>query len=110
MRPRAGQTIHVSSVLFQPIFSDDLAANLAKIAVAKPLNGTIELAGPDALPFDEVVRQYLVAHHDPRTVVKDEQARYFGTTLEKRSLIPAGNALLGSTHFADWLNRATPQR
>lgn len=103
-----GQTVHVSSVLFQPIFSDDLAANLAKIAVAKPLNGTIELAGPDALPFDEVVRQYLVAHRDPRTVVRDEQARYFGTTLEKRSLVPGENALLGSTHFADWLNRATP--
>src|SRR5205809_6666397 len=85
-----GQTVHLPSALFQPILSDDLAANLAKIVVAKPLNGTIELAGPDALPFDEVVRQYLVAHHDPRTVVADEQARYFGTTLEKRSLVPGG--------------------
>jgi uncharacterized protein YbjT (DUF2867 family) len=106
----SGQTVHLPSVLFQPIFSDDLAANLAKIAVAKPLNGTIELAGPDALPFDEVVRQYLVAHYDPRTVVRDEQAPYFGTTLEKRSLIPRENALLGSTRFADWLSRTTPQR
>jgi uncharacterized protein YbjT (DUF2867 family) len=105
-----GQTIHVSSVLFQPIFSDDLAANLAKIAVAKPLNGTIELAGPDALPFDEVVRQYLVAKHDPRTVVRNEQARYFGTTLEKRSLTPGENALLGPTHFVDWLSRSATQR
>jgi uncharacterized protein YbjT (DUF2867 family) len=106
----SGQTVHLPSVLFQPIFSDDLAANLAKIAEAKPLNGTIELAGPDAIPFDEVVRQYLVAHHDPRTVVTDEQAHYFGTTLEKRSLIPGENALLGSTRFEDWLNRATPPR
>ena len=106
----SGQTVRLPSVLFQPIFSDDLAANVAKIAVAKPLNRTIEVAGPDALPFDEVVRQYLVAHHDSRTVVRDEQARYFGTTLEKRSLIPGENALLGSCHFADWLGRTAPQR
>jgi uncharacterized protein YbjT (DUF2867 family) len=106
----SGQTVHLPSVLFQPIFSDDLAANVARIAVAKPLNGTIELAGPDALPFDEVARQYLVAHHDPRTVVRDEQALYFGTTLEEHSLIPGENALLGSCHFADWLSRTAPQR
>src|SRR6266496_3144503 len=104
------QTVHLPSVLFQPVFSEDLAANLAKIVVAKPLNGTIELAGPDALPFDEVVRQYLVAQRDSRTVVTDEQALYFGTPLEKRSLVPDENALLGSTHFADWLIRTTPQR
>jgi uncharacterized protein YbjT (DUF2867 family) len=103
------QTVHLPSVLFQPIFSDDLAANLAKIAVAKPLNGTIEIAGPDALPFDDLVRQYLAAHHDPRKVVTDEQARYFGTTLEQRSLVPGENALLGSYHFADWLSRTAPQ-
>jgi uncharacterized protein YbjT (DUF2867 family) len=107
----SGQTVRLPSVLFQPIFSDDLAANLAKIVVAKPLHGTIELAGPDALPFDEVVRRYLVAHHDPRTVVTDEQARYFGTPLEKRSLVPdEKNALLGSCHFADWLSRTAPPR
>jgi uncharacterized protein YbjT (DUF2867 family) len=97
-------------VLFQPIFTDDLVANLAKVAVAKPLNGIIEIAGPDAIPFDEVVRQYLVAHHDPRVVVTDVQARYFGTTLEKRSLVPGENALLGSCHFADWLDRTAAER
>jgi uncharacterized protein YbjT (DUF2867 family) len=96
--------------LFQPIFSDDLAANLAKTVVMKPLNGTVELAGPDALPFGEVVRRYLAAKHDPRTVVTDEQAHYFGTALETRSLVPdEKNALLGSTHFADWLRRTSPQ-
>jgi uncharacterized protein YbjT (DUF2867 family) len=105
----SGQTVHLPSVLFQPIFSDDLAANLAKIAVARPVNGTIEIAGPDAIPFDEVVREYLAAHHDPRSVVADEQARYFGTTLENRSLVPGENALLGSCHFADWLSRTAPQ-
>ena len=106
----SGQSVHLPSVLFQPIFSDDLAANVTKIATATPLNGTIEVAGPDAIPFDEVVREYLAAHHDPRTVVKDEQARYFGTTLEKRSLVPSGeNPLLGSVHFAEWLSRTAPQ-
>src|SRR5436189_5033801 len=99
-----GQTVRLPSALFQPIFSDDVAIALARIAVAKPLNGTVELAGPDAIPFDEVVRRYLAAQNDRRTVVTDEQARYFGTTIEKRSLLPeAENPLLGSARFADWL-------
>jgi len=106
----SGQTVRLPSVLFQPIFSDDLAANLAKIAVTEPKNGTIEIAGPDAIPFDELVRRYLAAHHDPRTVVADEKAHYFGTTLETRSLVPDENALLGSCHFADWLSRTAPQQ
>ncbi|HEX3421270.1 MAG TPA: hypothetical protein VHT01_08575 [Candidatus Udaeobacter sp.] len=105
-----GQTVHLPSALFQPIFSDDVATVLARIAVANPLNETVELAGPEAIPFDEVVRQYLAAHDDPRTVVTDQQARYFGTTLEKRSLVPGANPLLGSARFAEWLNRTTPRR
>jgi len=105
-----GQTVRLPSVLFQPVLSDDLVSALAKIAVAKPLNRTIEIAGPDASPFDEVVREYLASHHDPRMVVADEQARYFGTTLEKDSLVPGENPLLGSTHFAEWLSRTAPQR
>jgi uncharacterized protein YbjT (DUF2867 family) len=105
-----GQTVRLPSALFQPIFSDDVAATLATIAVAKPLNGTVELAGPDALPFDEIVRQYLTAKSDPRTVVTDEHAHYFGTPLEKRSLVPEGeNPLLGSARFTDWLSRTAPQ-
>ena len=104
-----GQTVRLPSGLFQPILSDDVAAALARIAVAKPLNGTIELAGPDVLPFEEVVRQYLTAHNDRRTVVTDEQARYFGTPVEKRSLVAGQKPLLGSTRFADWLSRAAPQ-
>ena len=100
------QTVRLPSALFQPILSDDVAAALATIPVSEPLNGTVELAGPDAIPFDEVVRQYLSAHNDPRTVVTDEQAHYFGTPLEKRSLVPEGeNPLLGSVRFADWLSR-----
>src|SRR5438552_189144 len=104
-----GQTARLPSALFQPISSDDVAAALATIAVAKPLSGIVELAGPDAIPFDEVVRQYLRAHNDPRTVVTDEEARYFGTPLEKRSLVPEGeNPLLGAARFADWLSRTAP--
>src|SRR4029453_17400348 len=106
----SGQTVRLPSALFQPIFSDDLAANLAKIPAAKPLNGTIEIAGPDAFPFDELVRQYLAAKHDPRTVGRAERARYFGRTLEKGSLVPAGKSLLGSCHFADWLSRTAQQK
>lgn len=105
-----GQTVHLPSALFQPILADDLVANLAKIVVAKPLNSTIELAGPDAQPFDEIVRQYLAVQHDPRTVVRDEQALYFGTPLDKRSLVPGEKALLGSTYFSDWLTHATAPR
>jgi uncharacterized protein YbjT (DUF2867 family) len=104
-----GQTVHLPSVLFQPILSDDVASALAKIAVAKPLNRIIELAAPEAIPFHEVVRRYLAAHHDPRTVVADEQARYFGATLQKRSLVPDENPLLGSARFAEWLSRSAPQ-
>jgi uncharacterized protein YbjT (DUF2867 family) len=105
-----GQTVHLPSALFQPIFSDDLAAAVARIAAEEPLNKTVELAGPDAIPFDEVVRRYLTAHNDSRTVVTDEQARYFGTPLEKRSLVPEGkDPLLGATRFADWLSRTAPQ-
>ena len=107
----SGRTVRVPRALFQPILSDDVAATLARIAVEKPLNRIIDLAGPDALPFDEVVRKYLTAYNDPRTVVADEQARYFGTPLEKHSLVPAGeNPMLGSVHFADWLNRTASQR
>src|SRR5438309_11783152 len=104
-----GQTVRLPSGLFQPILSDDVAAALVRIAVAKPLNGTIEVAGPDVPPFEEVVRQYLAALHDPPTVGHDEHARYFGTPLEKRSLVAGQKPLLGSTRFADWLSRAAPQ-
>lgn len=105
-----GNTVRLPSVLFQPILSDDVAAALARTAVATPLNGIIELAGPEAIPFDEVVRQYLAAHRDLRTVVADEHAQYFGTPLHERSLVPEENALLGSTRFADWLSRTSSQR
>ncbi len=99
------QNVRLPSALLQPILADDVAAALASIAVAEPLNRMIELAGPDAVPLDEVVRQFLKAKHDPRTVITDEKAAYFGISLKERSLVPDANPLLGVTHFADWLRR-----
>ena len=102
-----GQAVRLPSALMQPIAADDVAAALAKIAVADPLNSMVELAGPEAIPLDEVVRQFLKANHDPRTVVTDEQARYFGIPLDQRSLVPGEKPLLGPTHYEAWLRRLT---
>jgi len=105
-----GQTVRLPSALLQPIVSDDVAAALADVAVAEPLNRIVDLAGPDAIPLDEVVRQFLKAKRDSRTVITDEQAAYFGVPLKHRSLVPDGKALSGHTHFQDWLRHATPQQ
>ena len=105
-----GQTVRLPSALTQPIVSDDVAAALTGVAVAEPLNRIVELAGPEAIPLDEVVRQFLKANRDPRTVVTDERAPYFGIPLKHRSLVPDENPRLGPTHFEAWLRRSTPKR
>ena len=102
-----GQTVRLPSALLQPIVSDDVATALACVAVAEPLNSMVELAGPEAIPLDEVVRQFLKANRDPRTVITDEQAIYFGVPLKQRSLVPDGTPRLGATHFEAWLRRST---
>ena len=102
-----GQTIHLSPALLQPIASDDVAAALADVTVGPPVNGTLELAGPQRISLDELVRRFLSAKQDARQVVADVHARYFGTELNDRSLTPGDNARLGPTRFADWLGRAT---
>src|SRR5437867_3278636 len=102
-----GQTVRLPSALTQPIVSDDVAAALTGVAVAEPLNRSVELAGPEAIPLDEVVRQFLKANRDHRTVITDDQATYFGTPLKQRSLVPGENSLLGPTHFEAWLRRST---
>lgn len=99
------QTVHLPAALFQPLAADDVAAALAEVAVADPRNGIVELAGPEAIPLDEFVRQYLRATGDPRPVVTDPQARYFGLEMNDQSLTPGENPRLGSTRFADWLRR-----
>ncbi|WP_026615816.1 SDR family oxidoreductase [Ensifer aridi] len=97
--------IRVSPALFQPIASDDVAAALADVAVAPPVNGTVEVAGPEAIPLDEVVRRYLRATQDTRKVVPDVHARYFGSVLDDQSLTPGVNARIGAIRFEDWVGQ-----
>ena len=101
-----GDTVRLSSVLMQPIASDDVAAAVAKVALAEPLNDTIEIAGPDPIRLDEVVRQFLAAKRDARQVVVDPQAGYYGTPVDDHSLTPGSKPQLGATHFAEWLSRS----
>ncbi|MBG4488366.1 SDR family oxidoreductase [Pseudomonas aeruginosa] len=102
----SGEEIHLSPALFQPIASDDVAAALAAVALAPPVNGTLEVGGPEALPLDEMARRYLRATRDSRRVVADVHARYFGALLDDRALTPASGARLGTLRFEDWLARS----
>lgn len=101
-----GEKVRVPSAMMQPIVSDDVAAALAEVALAKPLNGTTELAGPEPIRMDELVRRFLSATRDARQVLTDSQARYFGTAVNDRSLTPGENPRLGKTSFADWLSHS----
>jgi len=105
-----GQTVRLSSAFIQPIAADDVAAVLTDVAVAEPVDGTIEIAGPEKIRMDELARRFLGATRDPRKVIMDPRALYFGTELNDESLVPAGKARLGPTHFADWLSRSTVQK
>jgi uncharacterized protein YbjT (DUF2867 family) len=105
-----GQTVRLSPALMQPIVSDDVADALADIAVGKPLNGTVELAGPEPIRLDELVRRFLSANRDARKVTTDAQALYFGIKLNDQSLTPGANPRIGPTRFEGWLSRAVPQR
>jgi uncharacterized protein YbjT (DUF2867 family) len=104
-----GQTVRLPSALMQPIVSDDVAAALAEIAVAEPLNGTVELAGPEPIRLDELVRRFLSAKRDARTVTTDARALYFGTELNDQSLTPGAHPRIGPTRFEEWLGRSVPQ-
>jgi uncharacterized protein YbjT (DUF2867 family) len=103
-----GQTVRLPPALMQPIASDDVAAALALVAVEKPLGGTIELAGPEPIRQDELVRRFLSAKGDTRQVTTDVHARYFGTKLNDQSLTPGDNPRIGPTRFEDWLSRSVP--
>jgi uncharacterized protein YbjT (DUF2867 family) len=89
--------------LLQPIAADDVAAVVTEVALANPRNGIIEIAGPERAPFNEIVARYLKAVGDPREVVKDPEARYFGGRLEEKSLVPLGEARLGRLNLEEWL-------
>jgi len=98
-----GQTVRLPPVLMQPIASDDVAAVVADAARAEPLNGTFDLAGPEPIRQDDLVRQFLNATGDARTVITDPKAHYYGIPVDDRSLTPGDNPRLGRTRFADWL-------
>jgi uncharacterized protein YbjT (DUF2867 family) len=104
-----GNTVRISPGLFQPIAADDVAAIVAEVALAAPRNGIVEIAGPERAPFDEIVARYLKAVGDPREVVRDPDARYYGARVEERSLVPLGEARLGRIGFDEWLRRSQPR-
>jgi uncharacterized protein YbjT (DUF2867 family) len=98
-----GQIVRLSPAMFQPVASDDVAAALADVTLGAPVNGIVELAGPEKFCLDEFARKYLIAMKDPRRVAADIHARYFGTELDDQSLTPGKNPRLGSVRFEDWL-------
>jgi uncharacterized protein YbjT (DUF2867 family)/quercetin dioxygenase-like cupin family protein len=101
-----GNTVRVSSGLIQPMAADDVASLLAGIAVNTPVNGTVEIAGPDQFHLDDLIRRDLAARNDPRKVESDPHALYFGGELSEKTLVPADDARLAETHFEDWLQSA----
>lgn len=99
------QTVLLSPALLQPIAADDVAAALADVVADEPLNGTVELAGPETIRLDELVRRFFKATRDPRKVITDVHERYFGLEVNDQSLTPGDNARIGPTRFEDWLKR-----
>jgi uncharacterized protein YbjT (DUF2867 family) len=105
-----GTTVRLPPVLIQPMAADDVAKAVGRVAVGAPVNGTVEVAGPQQFRFDELIRLGLGARHDTRKVVVDPHAKYFGAELAERSLVPAGDARLGEIRFQEWLGQAAPQQ
>jgi uncharacterized protein YbjT (DUF2867 family) len=101
-----GNTVRLPTCLFQPIAADDVAATVADAALAAPRNGIVEIAGPERAPFSDIVARYLKAVGDPREVVGDPEARYWGGRVEERSLVPLGEARLGRIGLDEWLRRS----
>jgi len=101
-----GNVVRLPPVLFQPIAADDVAAIVAEVALAPPRNGVVEIAGPERATFNEIVARYLKAVGDPREVVRDPEARYFGGRVEERSLVPLAEARLGRIGLDEWLRRS----
>ncbi len=100
-----GQTVRVPPALMQPIAADDVAAAMADAALAKPINGTVDLAGPEPIRQDALVREFLSKTKDARTVITDPQALYYGVAVNDRSLTPGTHPRLGKMRFAEWLSR-----
>jgi uncharacterized protein YbjT (DUF2867 family) len=100
-----GDQVHLPPVLFQPVAADDVASGVGKIALSAPVNGTVEIAGPEPFRLDELVRRRLAQLNDPREVITDPQARYAGALLSERTLVPAKDARLAETTFETWLTQ-----
>lgn len=105
-----GDTVHLAPALIQPIAADDVAIAVERTTVGAPVNGVVEVAGPEQFRLDEFVRRGLSALHDPREVITDSRALYFGIKLGERSLLPGDGAFLFETRFEDWLAQYTPQK
>jgi uncharacterized protein YbjT (DUF2867 family) len=104
-----GGKVHLPSVLFQPMAADDVASGVGIIAVGPPLNGTVEIGGPEQFRLDDLVRRRLAALNDPREVIADPEARYSGARISERTLVPGNNARLGETRFETWLRQSAAQ-
>lgn len=102
-------TIRLSPALIQPIAADDVSAALAGLAVGAPVNGIVEVGGPDRFPLDELARKFLAVRKDTREVVADVHARYFGSELDDRSLVTGDDARIGPTRFHNWLSQSSAQ-
>ena len=104
-----GGKVHLPPVLFQPMAADDVASGVARIAVDPPVNGIVEIAGPEQFRVDELVRRRLASLEDPREVIADPNARYSGAKLSEKTLVPGNNARLGDTRFETWLTQPAAQ-
>jgi uncharacterized protein YbjT (DUF2867 family) len=104
-----GNQVRLPPVLFQPMAAEDVAGEVGRIAMSPPVNGTVEIGGPEQFRLDELVRRELAARKDPREVISDPQARYYGIRVSERSLVPDNDARLGKTRFEDWLSKTLKQ-
>jgi uncharacterized protein YbjT (DUF2867 family) len=102
-----GDTVRLAPVLIQPMAADDVATEVARVAVGEPVNGVIEVAGPEQFRLDEFIRHGLSARDDPRSVIADPRSRYFGAELNDQTLVPGDGASLAPTHFEEWLSQAS---
>ena len=100
-----GNTVRLADVLIQPMAAEDVATEVTKVAVGPPINGIVEIGGPEQFRLDEIVRRYLAARDDRRSVIADPNARYYGAKLGERTLVPENSATVGETRFEDWLSR-----
>ncbi len=101
-----GGKVHLAPVLFQPMAADDVASGVGRIAVGPPVNGTVEIAGPEQFRLDELVRRRLATLKDPREVIADTKARYSGAEVSERTLLPGKDARLGETRFETWVTQS----